>query len=94
MPSRSRRGRPTPTLIGTAAVVAGVSDRSDASGGRGLRGSDERDELRTVAFRLREIQRLLGARVEQENRRLAAEGLEPVTHHRFFRPDPDADREE
>lgn len=51
--------------------------------------SNERDELRTIAFRLREIQRLLGARVEQENRRLEAEGVEPVTDHGFFHPDPE-----
>ena len=40
--------------------------------------ADVRDELRTIGFRLREIQRLMSARVEQENRRLAAEGIEPV----------------
>ncbi|AGN01707.1 hypothetical protein L593_08810 [Salinarchaeum sp. Harcht-Bsk1] len=39
----------------------------------------EIDELRTVGFRLREIQRLLSMRVEQENRRLEAEGIDPVT---------------
>ena len=39
----------------------------------------EIDELRTVGFRLREIQRLLSMRVEQENRRLEAEGLDPVS---------------
>lgn len=32
-----------------------------------------------MGFRLREIQRLLSMRVEQENRRLESEGLEPVT---------------
>lgn len=47
--------------------------------------SDTRDELRTIGFRLREIQRLLGARVEQENRRLEAEGIDPVTDHGFFK---------
>lgn len=59
-------------------------------GGRKL---EEADELRTIAFRLREIQRLLGARVAQENRWLEAEGLEPVTDHDFFRfrEDPDDD---
>ena len=41
-------------------------------------------ELRTIAFRMRELQRLLGMRVEQENRRLEAEGLEPVTRPRFL----------
>ncbi len=51
--------------------------------------SDSRDELRTMSFRLREIQHLLAMRVAQENRRLEAEGLEPVEdppfverHHR------------
>jgi DNA-binding transcriptional MerR regulator len=39
----------------------------------------EIDELRTVGFRLREIQRLLSMRVEQENRRLQEEGIDPVT---------------
>lgn len=42
------------------------------------RESSERDELRTIGFRMREIQRLLSVRVEQENRRLEADGLEPV----------------
>lgn len=41
------------------------------------------DHLRTISFRMREIQRLLAMRVEQENRRLAAEDLEPVTDTRF-----------
>lgn len=41
-----------------------------------------RDELRTIGFRLREIQRLLDARVEQENRRLQAEGIDPVEETR------------
>ena len=44
--------------------------------------------LRTVAFRMREIQRLLAVRVEQENRRLAADGLEPVAQHRFVEGAP------
>ena len=44
----------------------------------------EADQLRTVAFRMREIQRLLATRVEQENRRLEAEGLEPVEQSRFL----------
>lgn len=42
------------------------------------RESSERDELRTMAFRMREIQRLLSVRVEQENRRLEADGIERV----------------
>lgn len=45
--------------------------------------SDSRDELRTISFRLREIQRLLATRVAQENRRLEAEGLDAVTADRF-----------
>lgn len=40
-------------------------------------------ELRTLSFRLREIQRLLNMRVEQENRRLEAEGLDPVPERAF-----------
>lgn len=43
----------------------------------------QHDQLRTISFRMREIQRLLAIRVEQENRRLEAEGLEPVTESRF-----------
>lgn len=46
----------------------------------------ERDELRTMAFRMREIQRLLSMRVEQENRRLEAEGIEPVDGQEFREP--------
>lgn len=45
--------------------------------------TSERDELRTMAFRMREIQRLLSVRVEQENRRLEAEGIEPVPTAQF-----------
>ncbi|NHN49269.1 hypothetical protein G9464_16980 [Halostella sp. JP-L12] len=40
--------------------------------------TSKREELRTMAFRMREIKRLLSARVEQENRRLEAEGIAPV----------------
>lgn len=47
--------------------------------------SDTRDELRTIGFRLREIQRLLSMRVQQENRRLEAEGLDPVTEATFVK---------
>jgi hypothetical protein len=43
----------------------------------------EREELRTISFRMREIQRLLSMRVEQENRRLEAEGIDPVEGHGF-----------
>jgi len=46
--------------------------------------TDKREELRTIAFRMRELQRLVGMRVEQENRRLEAEGLDPVTRPRFL----------
>jgi len=44
----------------------------------------DKGELRTIAFRMRELQRLLSMRVEQENRRLEAEGIEPVTRPRFL----------
>ncbi|MFB9808566.1 hypothetical protein ACFFQF_27010 [Haladaptatus pallidirubidus] len=47
--------------------------------------SDTRDELRTIGFRLREIQRLLGMRVKQENRRLETEGIDPVSSTSFFK---------
>lgn len=43
------------------------------------------EELRTIGFRLRELQRLLSIRVEQENRRLAADGIDQVSESRFFR---------
>lgn len=52
-------------------------------------GTDEANHLRTIAFRLREIQRLLAMRVEQENRRLDANGLDPVTDTRFREAPPD-----
>lgn len=45
----------------------------------------ERDHLRALSFRMREIQRLLAIRVEQENQRLEAEGLEPVRDTPFRR---------
>lgn len=48
--------------------------------------STEREELRTMAFRMREIQRLLSMRVEQENRKLEAEGIDPVEGHGFTEP--------
>lgn len=69
-----------------------MSDRPERKGEGRPHASNERDELRTIAFRLREIQRLLGARVEQENRRLEAEGVEPVTGHGFFHPDAEGER--
>ena len=71
-----------------------MSDRSEEADGERPHASNERDELRTIGFRLREIQRLLGARVEQENRRLEAEGIDPVTDHGFFHPDAEAERTE
>lgn len=45
--------------------------------------TNQQDELRTIGFRMREIQRLLSIRVEQENRRLEADGIEPVTETQF-----------
>ena len=53
---------------------------------------DGRSELRTIAFRMRELQRLLGMRVEQENRRLEAEGLQPVTRPRFLEEEDAGER--
>lgn len=47
------------------------------------------EQLRTISFRLRELQRLQAMRVEQENRRLEADGIEPVTEARFHRPPAD-----
>lgn len=43
------------------------------------------EQLRAISFRLREIQRLQAIRVEQVNRRLEADGIEPVTEADFFR---------
>ncbi len=60
-----------------------MSDSSEPPEREGMRG-DQTDELRAVGFRLREIQRLLAVRVEQENRRLEADGLEPVEQSRFI----------
>lgn len=56
--------------------------------------STSEDELRAISFRLRELQRLVGMRVRQENRRLEEEGLEPVTDHAFFKPEEEAESEE
>lgn len=47
--------------------------------------SSPRDELRTIAFRLREIQKLLAVHAAQENRRLEAEGIEPVADEDVFK---------
>ncbi len=55
--------------------------------------TDVEDELRTIGFRLREIQRMLGIRVEQENRRLEEAGIEPVTEAEFFRANAPDERE-
>lgn len=54
--------------------------------------TDTSGELRTIAFRLRELQRLLGMRVVQENRRLEAEGLTPVTKAEFFKEHAEQDQ--
>ena len=58
---------------------------SDAQADAGGEEGTERDHIRTLAFRMREIQRLLAVRVEQENRRLEAEGIEAVEGGRFLR---------
>ena len=52
------------------------------------------EELRTIGFRLREIQRLLAVRVEQENRWLEAEGLEPMTDSDRFGVDREESEED
>lgn len=61
-----------------------MSDSSESPNREGVRGN-QTDELRAVGFRLREIQRLLAVRVEQENRRLEAEGIDPVDESRFLK---------
>lgn len=43
----------------------------------------QHENLRTIGFRMREIQRLLSIRVEQENRRLEADGIDRVTDTGF-----------
>lgn len=65
---------------------------SHASDDTGEAEPREGAELRTIGFRMREIQRLLSMRVEQENRRLEAEGLEPVTEPRFLGNEEPGDR--
>lgn len=71
-------------LCGHSVSSDGMSGESDPSSERT---DDEtattREEVRTIAFRLREIQRLLSIRVTQENRRLAANELEPVAKENF-----------
>ena len=64
----------------------GEQEQTDPGEKTGMQTSDARDELRTIGFRMREIQRLLSMRVQQENRRLEAEGLDPVTEATFFKP--------
>ena len=62
-----------------------MSDQSPSPGeSPASSAATEQGELRTIAFRMRELQRLLSMRVEQENRRLEAEGIEPVTRPRFL----------
>lgn len=71
-----------PTFIVRAVQLVGVTEPREPADEPPSRTTDARDELRTIAFRLRELQRLVAARVEQEDRRLEAEGLEPVGDHR------------
>lgn len=62
-----------------------MSDTENHSDVRsGPEATTDRDELRTIAFRMREIQRLLSIRVEQENRKLDADGIDPVSNTRFL----------
>jgi len=46
---------------------------------------DASAELRTIAFRLRELQRLASVRVKQENRRLTAANIDPVREGTFLK---------
>lgn len=79
-----------PTFILQERELGSVADRTRSHDGEPVESTAE-DELRTIAFRLRELQRLLAARVEQENRRLAAEGIDPVTDRGFSTaPEDDA----
>jgi hypothetical protein len=61
----------------------------ESSDAESTQAGDVEQELRTLSFRMREIQRLLNMRVEQENRRLEAEGLEPVPERSFKPDEPD-----
>ncbi|MFC7045996.1 hypothetical protein ACFQH6_11740 [Halobacteriaceae archaeon GCM10025711] len=63
----------------------GEQEQPDSGETGGAMTSDARDELRTIGFRMREIQRLLSMRVQQENRRLEADGLDPVAEATFFK---------
>lgn len=61
-----------------------MGDSGPHSGGSAASAqSAQRDQLRTIAFRMREIQRLLAMRVEQENRRLESNGIKAVTDTKF-----------
>lgn len=60
-----------------------MAEESQPESSSGKQQADETDELRTIGFRLREIQRLMAIRIEQENERLEAEGLDPVTEPQF-----------
>jgi len=62
-----------------------MGERSNADEEAATRRSEPREELRTIAFRLREVQRYLSMRVQQENRRLEAEGIEPIGEATFFK---------
>lgn len=64
-----------------------MSEESPPEQQSGRRRGTQTDEIRTVGFRLREIQRLLALRVQQENRRLEAEGIEPVEEPKFRNPE-------
>ena len=64
--------------VGGKWLAPGGLDMDEPSASASGEESGQREELRTIAFRLREIQRLLADRVEQENRRLEAEGFDTV----------------
>jgi hypothetical protein len=64
-----------------------MAEEQDTEMVQGRERADEGDELRTIGFRLREIQRLLAVRVEQENRRLESDGIEPIEEPRFRDPE-------
>lgn len=70
-------------LLGLRSARCAMGNDSQSTGEARGRQDDLRDEVRTIGFRMREIQRLLGVRIEQENRRLEQEGLDPVTRPRF-----------
>lgn len=72
-------------LLGPDVVLVPMEEHPDSEDQSHTEKSTTRDELRTIGFRLREIQRLLSMRVKQENRRLEAEGIAPVTEATFFK---------